>query len=169
MNILKQRIGHTVLFAAGKLQKDLGCGPLYLKMEGMNPTGHMHDRVAYYLVKEAVQLGYKTIVVASLGQLGESLAYISGRFNLDCKVVMPAGSIDRKKNWYKEAHVDIIEFGQSYRDASRQCLELAAAHGWYDANHGYNNCCITDSVYSEIAEEIVPQFAHCIVSIIRAS
>ena len=155
MDLLKQRIGQTVLFSATKLQKELGCGPLYLKMEGLNPTGHMHDRVAYYLAKEAVQLGFKTVVVASLGQLGESLAYISERFNLDCKVVMPVGAIDRKKSWYKAPGVEIIEYGQSYRDASRHCLELAKTHGWYDANHGYNNCCITDSVYSEIAEEIV--------------
>ncbi len=155
MDLLKQRIGHTVLFSATKLQKELVCGPLYLKMEGLNPTGHMHDRVAYYLAKEAVQLGFKTIIVASLGQLGESLAYISGRFNLECKIVMPIGSIDRKKSWYKASGVEIIEHGQSYRDASRHCLELAKIHGWYDANHGYNNCCITDSVYSEIAEEIV--------------
>ncbi len=124
-------------------------------MEGVNPTGRIQDRIAYYLVKEAFQLGFKTLTVASLGPLGESLAFISERFNLKCKVVMPANSIDKKKQWYKEKNVEIIEFGRNYTDAYLKSKELARANKWYDANHGYDNTSITDSVYSEIAEEIV--------------
>ena len=155
MELLRQRIGRTVLYKATKLNADIDVEELYLKMEGLNPTGHMHDRVAYYLVKEAVQLGFKTVVVASLGQLGESLAFISKRFGLDCRVVMPKGSVDRKRRWYKAPNVEIVEHGSSYREAYRRSGELAAANNWYDANHGYSNCCITDNVYAEIAEEIV--------------
>ncbi|MDD2999219.1 MAG: pyridoxal-phosphate dependent enzyme [Candidatus Riflebacteria bacterium] len=154
MELRKQRIGNTVLFKTGKLQEQIGVGRLYLKMEGLNPTGHMHDRIAYYLAKEAVQLGFKTIVVASLGQLGESLAFISGRFGLNCKVVMPAGSIDRKKTWYHAPNTEIIERGSTYREAYNCSRDMAKANNWYDANHAYSNCCITDSVYAEIAEEI---------------
>lgn len=155
MELLRQRIGRTVLYKTTQLNVEIGVAELYLKMEGLNPTGHMHDRVAYYLVKEAVQLGFNTIVVASLGQLGESLAYISEIFGLACRVVMPKGSVDRKKRWYKEPHVEIIESGSNYSEAYHRSSELAAANNWYDANHGYSNCCITDNVYAEIAEEIV--------------
>lgn len=155
MDSLKQRIGRTVLYKTTTIKTDIDVEELYLKMEGLNPTGHMHDRVAYYLVKEASQLGFKTVVVASLGQLGESLAYVSERFGLSCRVVMPEGSIDRKKRWYQQPSVEIIKFGSSYSEAFRKSRELAAANNWYDANHGYSNCCITDNVFAEIAEEIV--------------
>ncbi len=160
MNLLKQRIGRTVLYKTTKLDKKLGNGELYLKMEGVNPTGRIQDRIAYYLVKEALQLGYNTITVASLGPLGESLAFISDRFNLDCKVVMPINSIDKKKQWYKEENVEIISHGKTYTEAYKKSKELAQENNWYDANHGYDNASITDSVYSEIAEEIGGKLDH---------
>ncbi|NLF95844.1 MAG: pyridoxal-phosphate dependent enzyme [Candidatus Riflebacteria bacterium] len=155
MELLKQRIGRTVLYKTANLNQDIGIAELYLKMEGLNPTGHMHDRIAYYLVKEAVQLGFKTVVVASLGQLGESLAFVSERFGLSCRVVMPQGSMDKKKRWYQQKNVEIIEHGSNYSEAYRKSRELADSNNWYDANHGYDNCCITDNVFAEIAEEIV--------------
>jgi threonine synthase len=170
LDLIKQRIGRTVLYKTSKLHEEIGNGELYLKMEGVNPTGRIQDRIAYYLVKEAFQLGYKTITVASLGPLGESLAFISERFNLSCKVVMPENSIDKKKQWYKEENVEIIEFGKTYTDAFLKSKELALKNRWYDANHGYDNASITDSVYSEIAEEIVaklgsqPEYLVCFLS-----
>lgn len=160
MELLKQRIGRTVLYKTVQLNSELNVEELYLKMEGLNPTGHMHDRIAYYLVKEATQLGFKTLVVASLGQLGESLAYVAERFGLACRVVMPEGSVDRKKRWYQQDNVEIIEHGSSYSEAYRKSRELAASNNWYDANHGYSNCCITDNVYAEIAEEIVAKLGN---------
>lgn len=170
MDLIKQRIGRTVLYRTTKLNKDLGKGELFLKMEGVNPTGRIQDRIAYYLVREAVQLGYETITVASLGPLGESLAFIADRFNIECKVVMPEKSIDKKKQWYKEDNVEIIEYGKKYNDAFVKSKELAVQNQWYDANHGYDNASITDSVYSEIAEEIVqkrgeqPDYLVCFLS-----
>jgi threonine synthase len=129
-------------------------------MEGVNPTGRIQDRIAYYLVKEALQLNYDTITVASLGPLGESLAFIADRFNLNCKVVMPVNSIDKKKQWYKEDNVEIISHGKTYTEAYKRSKELAIENNWYDANHGYDNTSITDSVYSEIAEEIGGKIDH---------
>lgn len=170
MDLLKQRIGRTVLYKTSKLNQLIGKGELFLKMEGLNPTGKIQDRIAYYLVKEAIQLGFKVITVASSGALGESLAFISEAFKLECKVVMPENSVAKKKKWYKEANVEIIEFGRTYTDAFKRSKTLALENGWYDANHGYDNTSITDSVYSEIAEEIVaklgthPDFIICFLS-----
>lgn len=160
MDLLKQRIGRTVMYKTVKLNK-LGKGDLYLKMEGLNPTGRMQDRLAFYLIKEAIQLGYKTVVVASLGPLGQSLAFISDRFNIKCKVVMPINSIERKKSWYREHNVEIIEHGKKYIEAYHKSMELAKENNWYDANHGYDNSSLTTSVYSEIAEEIVGKLGYC--------
>jgi threonine synthase len=170
MDLLKHRIGRTVLYEAAKLNRTIGIGKLYLKMEGLNPTGHMHDRIAYYLVKEAVQLGFNTVVVASLGQLGESLAFVAGQFGLLCRVVMPVGVKDKRHRWHRSKHVEIIEFGKDYQEACKKSHELAAANSWYDVKHGYDDSCITDNVYAEIAEEIVtklgksPQSLFCFLS-----
>lgn len=170
MDLLKQRIGKTILYKTSKLQGVIGKGELYLKMEGVNPTGRMQDRIAYYLVKEAMDIGYNTVTVASLGPLGQSLAYISERYDVDCKVVVPIKSVDKKLRWYKEKNVELIEYGRNYNDAYKKSRELAETNGWYDANHGYSNSSITTAVYSEIAEEIVaklgrhPQTVICFLS-----
>lgn len=170
MDILKQRIGNTVLFKAAGLAEQLKIDQLYFKMEGLNPTGHMHDRIAYYLVQEAIQLDFKTVVVASLGQLGQSMAFMASSFGLQCRVVMPSGSVDRKNQWFQEANVEIIEAGHTYNEAFQRSVELARENNWYDANHGYSNCCITDTVFAEIAEEITaklgknPENVFCFLS-----
>lgn len=155
MKLLKSRIGHTVLYETKKIGKIIGAESLYLKMEGVNPTGHVHDRLSYYLAKEALQLGFNTLTVASLGPLGQSLAYMAGMFKISCKVLMPVGSLKEKKRfWVNAPWVEIIEHGNCYYESLQESKNLAKQNGWYDANSGSENSCISDSVYSEIAEEI---------------
>lgn len=161
MNLLKKRIGHTVLYKTKKFGESIGTKSLYLKMEGLNPTGHIHDRLSYFLVKEAVQLNFDTLTVASLGPLGQSLAYMAGMFNINCKIVMPIGSLKEKKRfWVNAPWVEIIEYGSCYYDALNHSQSLAGKNDWYDANAGCTNSCISDSVYSEIAEEITKKLGN---------
>ncbi len=155
MEHLKQRIGKTVLYKANNFSKKLNSKQVYFKMEGLNPTGRVQDRIAYYLVKEATQLGFKTLTVASLGPLGISLAYICNEFGIKCKIVIPENSIDKKNKRFQEPGVEIIEYGKNYYIAYSKSKQLAKENNWYDANHGYYNLSITTSVYSEISEEIV--------------
>ncbi|MGM0607551.1 MAG: pyridoxal-phosphate dependent enzyme [Candidatus Muiribacteriota bacterium] len=154
MDLLRQRIGRTVLYESKPLREKFNSGPLFLKMEGLNPTGRIQDRIAYYLVQEARQLGFDTVTVASLGALGISMAYVCAEFNVKCKIVTPNKSIIKKSNILKEDVVEIIEHGKNYREANKKSIELAKEKSWYDANHGYFNFSITTTVYSEIAEEI---------------
>ncbi|MFW5782250.1 MAG: pyridoxal-phosphate dependent enzyme, partial [Candidatus Muiribacteriaceae bacterium] len=156
MEYIRNRIGNTVLYRSKALQKETGLENIYLKMEGMNPTGRLQDRLAYAMVKEAAQLGRRCICLASLGPLGSSIAYVSGLFEgLECVIVIPEKSIEKKNQWFRQEHVKVIEYGKTYSDAFRKSSEMARENGWYDANPGYDNISISTVVYSEMADEIV--------------
>ncbi|MDP2663148.1 MAG: pyridoxal-phosphate dependent enzyme, partial [Dehalococcoidia bacterium] len=66
---------------------------IYVKLEGQNPTGSLKDRIAKYMVADAEARGVltagKTILEATSGNTGISLAMIGHRKGYAVKVVMP--------------------------------------------------------------------------------
>ncbi len=66
---------------------------IYVKLEGQNPTGSVKDRIAKYMVADAEARGVltagKTILEATSGNTGISLAMIGHRKGYAVKVVMP--------------------------------------------------------------------------------
>ncbi len=66
---------------------------MYVKLEGQNPTGSLKDRIAKYMVEDAEGRGLltpdKTILEATSGNTGISLAMIGRRKGYQVKVVMP--------------------------------------------------------------------------------
>src|SRR3989344_2956824 len=68
--------GGTPLIPARNLAKKIGAESyeLYLKFEGMNPTGSFKDRGMTLAVSKAVEKGAKTIICASTGNTSASAA-----------------------------------------------------------------------------------------------
>ncbi len=69
--------GQTPLFRARNLEKHLGIGTIYLKLEGSNPTGHKNDRIAESLIQFAYDHGYKKIFVQGSKQYMRSVLYFA--------------------------------------------------------------------------------------------
>ena len=59
--------GDTPLVRSQALEKDLGCGELYFKLEGCNPTGSFKDRGMVVAVSKAVEAKSRAIICASTG------------------------------------------------------------------------------------------------------
>ncbi|PLX15541.1 MAG: hypothetical protein C0601_12660 [Candidatus Muiribacterium halophilum] len=155
MEYIRKKIGNTVLYNSKVLANKNNVDNLFFKMEGVNPTGRIQDRLAFALVKEAIQLGHDSIAVTSLGPLGTSIAYVSEITEMDCYIYIPKGSRDKKNKWYQMPHVKLVETGKNYKQAFEQCQKDANENNWYNANPGYENISITTTVYSEISHEIV--------------
>ncbi|MEE8204990.1 MAG: pyridoxal-phosphate dependent enzyme, partial [Dehalococcoidales bacterium] len=49
--------GDTPLVRCQRLEKEIGCGELYFKLEGCNPTGSFKDRGMVIAVAKAVEAG----------------------------------------------------------------------------------------------------------------
>src|SRR5438067_7908957 len=69
-----------------------GC-EVYLKCEGLNPTGSFKDRGMTVAVSKAVERGAAALICASTGNTSASAAAYAARAGLRCVVVLPAGKI----------------------------------------------------------------------------
>ncbi|MFP3880547.1 MAG: threonine synthase [Dehalococcoidia bacterium] len=85
--------GDTPLVRSRILEKQLGCGELYFKLEGCNPTGSFKDRGMVVAVAKAVENGSSSIICASTGNTSASAAAYGARFGLRTVVVIPKGKI----------------------------------------------------------------------------
>src|SRR5260221_2490208 len=86
--------GSTPLIESPKLGALLGnrC-QVFLKYEGLNPTGSFKDRGMTVAVSKAVERGATTLVCASTGNTSASAAAYAARAGLRCAVLVPAGKI----------------------------------------------------------------------------
>ncbi|MEM3641617.1 MAG: pyridoxal-phosphate dependent enzyme, partial [Candidatus Bathyarchaeia archaeon] len=73
-NVVSMGEGGTPLIKARRLAKSVGINNLFFKDETRNPTNSFRDRCATLIVSNAVDLGYKSVVCATNGNLGASLA-----------------------------------------------------------------------------------------------
>src|SRR5262252_4499531 len=66
---------------------------VFLKNEGVNPTGSFKDRGMTVSVSKAVEAGAKAIICASTGNTSASAAAYAARAGITCAVLIPAGKI----------------------------------------------------------------------------
>lgn len=87
--------GFTPLVRADNLARHLGIAgaSLYLKLEGLNPTGSFKDRGMTMAITMAVAAGSKAVICASTGNTSASAAAFAAKAGLDCFVLLPAGNV----------------------------------------------------------------------------
>ncbi len=128
-NIVSLSEGATPLVECRNLAKLLGIKSLFVKFEGLNPTGSFKDRGMTVGVSKALELGYRRVMCASTGNTSSSLAAYSARAgNFKCVVLMPKGKIAMGKIAQAIAYgAEIIQvegnFDDSLRVASKACEE----------------------------------------------
>jgi threonine synthase len=84
--------GNTPLIPATHLSRELG-RDVFLKYEGVNPTGSFKDRGMTLAVSKAVEQGARAVACASTGNTSASAAAYAARADLECLVVLPAGNV----------------------------------------------------------------------------
>ena len=85
--------GATPLVHAERLGAALGLPNLYLKLEGLNPTGSFKDRGMVMAVAKAAEAGATAIVCASTGNTSASAAAYGAAAGMEVIVVLPKGQI----------------------------------------------------------------------------
>jgi threonine synthase len=86
--------GGTPLIFSPRLSEIVGrdCA-VYLKYEGLNPTGSFKDRGMTVAVSKAMERGAAALICASTGNTSASAAAYAARAGIRCVVVLPAGKI----------------------------------------------------------------------------
>jgi len=81
--------GNTFLHRCDTLARQIGFRQLLIKDEGKNPTGSFKDRNAAVSVSKAVELGARSVAIASDGNAGPAVAAYAAKAKLPCFVFMP--------------------------------------------------------------------------------
>ena len=113
--------GGTPLIHAKRLSEQTRC-TVYLKVEGLNPTGSFKDRGMTVAVTESVASGKQAVLCASTGNTSASAAAYAARAGITCAVLIPQGKIAMGKLAQAVMHgAKIIQVDGNFDD----CLELA--------------------------------------------
>lgn len=118
--------GNTPLISTPKLVDQLGGGfELWIKYEGLNPTGSFKDRGMTAAISEAAGRDAKTVICASTGNTAASAAAYAARAGIESIVLIPQGKVAAGKLAGAAAYgARMIQIEGSFDDALRMVVEL---------------------------------------------
>ena len=113
--------GGTPLLPARRVSELTGCD-VFLKVEGLNPTGSFKDRGMTMAITKAAEDGAKAVICASTGNTSASAAAYAVRAGMTCAVLVPQGKIAMGKLAQALVHgARLLQVDGNFDD----CLELA--------------------------------------------
>ncbi len=116
--------GDTPLIPMPRLGRELDC-ELYVKFEGLNPTGSFKDRGMTAAISEAIGRGAETVICASTGNTAASAAAYAARAGLRAIVLIPEGKVAVGKLAGAIAYgAEVIQLQGSFDDALSLVVEI---------------------------------------------
>ncbi|HEX8281317.1 MAG TPA: threonine synthase, partial [Chthoniobacterales bacterium] len=118
--------GNTPLIPCPRLSAKVGRGcEVFVKYEGLNPTGSFKDRGMTVAVSKAMEEGSAALVCASTGNTSASAAAYAARAGIRCAVILPAGKIASGKLIQAYAYgARVVAIDGNFDDALRVVREL---------------------------------------------
>ena len=127
--------GGTPLYKCDRLAKKIGIHELYVKHEGLNPTGSFKDRGMTVGVSKAIELGMKTVACASTGNTSASMAIYAAKAGISAVVLLPEGKVAMGKVAQALMHgAKVITIRGNFDDAFRLVRELCERREFYLLN-----------------------------------
>ena len=122
--------GNTPLIPAAGLAKELGGGfELFVKFEGMNPTGSFKDRGMTAAVSEAAGREAKAVICASTGNTAASAAAYAARAGMRSVVLIPQGKVAAGKLAGALAYgAQVVQVDGSFDDALTMVVQISQKH-----------------------------------------
>jgi len=119
---LLEAIGRTPLVKLQKIPKDAGISAtIYAKLDYLNPSGSLKDRVYYRMITEAIKRGDlkpgMEIVEVSTGNAGIACTWVGTLLGYKVTIVMPAGMSEERKKLIRALGGNIVETPGAESDA----------------------------------------------------
>ena len=122
--------GGTPLVRAANLERLLPGITVYLKYDGLNPTGSFKDRGMTVAVTAAVESGARAVICASTGNTSASAAAFAARAGLDCVVLIPEGKIALGKLAQALVYgAKVVAVQGNFDDALAMVRKVSKKHG----------------------------------------
>jgi threonine synthase len=120
--------GSTPLIPVPRIAEELGKGcKVWIKFEGLNPTGSFKDRGMTVAISEAYGRGAKAVICASTGNTAASAAAYAARCGLRAIVLIPKGKVAAGKLAGAVAYgADVFQSDGSFDDALTLVVEISS-------------------------------------------
>jgi cysteine synthase A len=119
MATVLELIGNTPLVELKRVRPP-GNARVFIKLEFVNPTGSHKDRIALYMIKDAIQrYGLKpgdVVVEASSGNTAISVAFVAQQLSLKPIIVVPRGTSKSKIAMLRLLGAEVVEGGDKPSD-----------------------------------------------------
>ena len=121
--------GNTPLLKLNNIPKLIGKDvDIYIKYEGLNPTGSFKDRGMTMAVTKAVEEGSKAIICASTGNTSAAAAAYAARAGITAFVIIPDGKIAQGKLAQAMMHNAVVIQIKGNFDEGMQLVKDVAEH-----------------------------------------
>src|SRR3984893_7650261 len=126
--------GMTPLIPATRLGASMGLRRLYVKDEGLNPTGSFKARGMTAAVTRAKQLGAKVLAAPTAGNAGGALAAYAGAAGIPAVIVMPADTPAANVMECQAFGAKVVKLDGLISDCGKYVAERKDREGWYDVS-----------------------------------
>ncbi len=126
--------GMTPVIHAQRLGEWLGLSNLFVKDEGLNPTGSFKARGLAAAVTCAKNLGAKTLAIPTAGNAGGALAAYAARAGLRSVIVMPADTPSANVMECVACGADVRKLEGLISDCGKYVGEHKAKEGWFEVS-----------------------------------
>jgi threonine synthase len=123
-----ERLGASIRGQSGGLDR------LYVKDEGLNPTGSFKARGMTTAVTRAKQLGAKTLAAPTAGNAGGALAAYAAAAGLPAVIVMPADTPVANVMECQAFGAKVVKLNGLISDCGNYVAERKDPEGWYDVS-----------------------------------
>ena len=131
-------VGNTPLITPESLAKRYGTTNLFLKYDGLNPSGSLKDRASLLVAELALHQGEERVVLASTGNAGSAMACAGAALGLEVVLLVPETAPRAKLLQSILYGARVVPVVGTYDDAFGLSIELSAELGGINRNTAYN-------------------------------
>ena len=131
-------VGDTPLVEPGPARRRTGFPGLYLKNDGVNPSGSLKDRASQLVAAQALHYGETVVTAASTGNAGSAMACAGAAYGLSVILFVPAGAPRAKLVQSVLYGAAVIPVNGTYDDAFALSIEFTEKFGGINRNTAFN-------------------------------
>jgi threonine synthase len=131
-------VGNTPMSRVDRLGAELNLDALWVKNDGLNPSGSLKDRASFLVAAEAKRLGIELVVAASTGNAASALASVCASAGLKALIFVPEKAPKAKLVQMVLYGATVVPVKGTYDDAFRLSLEYTEKCGGLNRNTAYH-------------------------------
>ena len=131
-------VGNTPLWEPERLRTQTGFPNLFIKDDGLNPTGSLKDRASLLVAAFARQHDIKDVIVASTGNAASSMSGVGAAAGLNITIFIPKTAPEAKMIQSLQYGARVILVDGTYDDAYDLSMAYVEQNGGLNRNTAYN-------------------------------